>query len=587
LYTSQEIAAMNVIQLKGALDSLGQSKQGNKAQLAARLTAVAGPPPQQTTPVNNQAPVPNVPGAQNMVPQNNTQEFNDLMSVVTVCGLSRPIAEKFATMQTIVKMSDLVNFTPDGMEDAITMYNKTLNGTSEIHLRITNHLAVQRLRALVHRTQVWNLAGKELLPAEWSNASHAIQAVQELQAYEQREKSKSEPTEFPDELKADMLDSGDAERFFTVMRSTLTQCSSGHGHSSTLEYLLREATWPMPFNPTIAQEMTASLPHHGLVYESDNSRLFTLLEKLCINHMCWNTIKKYKTAQNGRGAYLALRRLYQGEDHVQSKISIEKQRISEGDEGLKYTGEVQLKFVNYASGLQAAYEFISQHRETYSEQTKVERLLQGFKGEARDNTTLHIARMHVKDNPSLRGDFDAAVAYLATKVQEVFPSVAGKATPPTRTVNETNQLYRGGRSSYRGGRGRYQNRGRDQRFFGGRGAGSHSEIRGDPNGKYNGQTAHATVNGVDTTDVNRQLSDKEFDDVDVRTYILNRRTFLRKNKSSYPNDRKIKEMAMEIAQTIMDKKRSGEDESNPRDDKKQKGEKEKDPWNLMGKGADR
>jgi hypothetical protein len=37
----------------------------------------------------------------------------------------------------------------------------------------------------------------------------------------------------------------------------------------------------------------------------------------------------------------------------------------------------------------------------------------------------------------------------------------------------------------------------------------------------------------------------------------------------------------------MDKKRSGEDESNPRDDKKQKGEKEKDPWNLMGKGADR
>ena len=248
--------------------------------------------------------------------------------------------------------------------------------------------------------------------------------------------------------------------------------------------------------------------------------------------MCWNTIKKYKTAQDGRGAYLALRRLYQGEDHVQSKISIEKQRISEGDEGLKYTGEVQLKFVNYASGLQAAYEFISQHRETYSEQTKVERLLQGFKGEARDNTTLHIARMHVKDNPSLKGNFDAAVAYLATKVQEVFPSVAGKATPPTRTVNETNQDYRGGRGFYRGGRGRH--RGRGQRF--GRGAGQTSDIRGDPNGKYNGHTVHTTVNGVDTSDVNRKFTDKEFDDPDVRTYILNRRLFLKKNNSSYSND---------------------------------------------------
>jgi hypothetical protein len=113
-----------------------------------------------------------------------------------------------------------------------------------------------------------------------------------------------------------------------------------------------------------------------------------------------------------------------------------------------------------------------------------------------------------------------------------------------------------------------------------------SDIRGDPNGKYNGHTAQPTVNGVDTSDVNRKLSDKEFDDPDVRTYILNRRLFLKKNNSSYSNDRKIKEMVMEIAQTIMDKKRSGEDDSNPRDDKKQKGEKEKDPWNLMGKGAD-
>ncbi|KAL7434197.1 hypothetical protein ACHAXM_003943, partial [Skeletonema potamos] len=91
------------------------------------------------------------------------------------------------------------------------------------------------------------------------------------------------------------------------------------------------------------------------------------------------------------------------------------------------------------------------------------------------------------------------------------------------------------------------------------------------NGKYNGHTVHTTVNGVDTSDVNRKFTDKEFDDPDVRTYILNRRLFLKKNNSSYSNDRKIKEMVMEIAQTIMDKKRSGEDDSNPRDDKKQKG----------------
>ena len=270
LYTSAEIAAMTANSLRGALRSLGQPTAGNKAALIARLTTVAGPaasPPQQ-----QQVPTTNVSTTQNsaatigapfgggVTTQNTTQEFDDLMSAMGMCGLQRDIAEKFATMQTITKLSDLLNFNVEDMESAITMHNKTLQGTSEVNLRITNHMAFQRLKALVHRIHIWNLAGKELLISEWSNVNQVIQAVQELQAFEQREKSKSEPTEFPDDVKPDMLDNGDPEKVFIQIRSTLTQCSSGNGHGSNLEYLLREPTWHVLTTPTVAQEMTANLP---------------------------------------------------------------------------------------------------------------------------------------------------------------------------------------------------------------------------------------------------------------------------------------------------------------------------------------
>ena len=470
-------------------------------------------------------------------------------------------------------------------------------------------MAFQRLKALVHRIHVWNLAGKELLISEWSNVNQVIQAVQELQAFEQLEKNKSEPTEFPDDVKPDMLDNGDPEKVFIQIRSTLTQCSSGNGHGSNLEYLLREPAWHVLTTPTVAQEMTANLPLRVLIYESDNSRLFTFLEKFCINHTSWTTIKKFKASLDGRGAYLALRKLYQGEDHVQSKINVEKQRISEGDVGLKYTGETHFKFVNYASSLLAAYEYIGQHRETYSERTKVERLLQGFKGEARDNTTLHWARMHVKDNPSLNGDYEAAVAYLATKVQEAYPSVAGKV-PPTRSVNETNKEPNGrdggeraetnqdrergvtNRGSHRGG-GRGHTHGRGA--WGGRGA-QYNSIRDDPNGKYNGKTAHKEVNGVDTSDdrVFGSFKEDEFNDYDVRLYVLNRRLFLKEQREgnsnkdqqredrSGPSEQQIKAVAMEVAKTMMKNKRMWEDDHDTQPEKKQK-----DPWNLMGKAGER
>lgn len=102
LYTSAEIAAMTANSLRDALRSLGQPTAGNKAALIARLTTVAGPaagpPQQQQTNVlttQNSAATIGAPFGGGVTTQNTTQEFDDLMSAMGMCGLQRDIAEKF------------------------------------------------------------------------------------------------------------------------------------------------------------------------------------------------------------------------------------------------------------------------------------------------------------------------------------------------------------------------------------------------------------------------------------------------------------------------------------------------------------
>ena len=441
-FTDSEIDAMTVTQLKAALGSIGKTTTGVKATLRVRLKAAQQP--QQPTGGNPPQ------GAAVATAKKNTQEWKDLMIVLKACHLTDDQAENFADEQGITEINDFTHLTADETDTTITMYNKGLDAT-ETHLRIAAAIPRARLQALTHRVQVWRMAGIELKAAEWTNAIQANQGVQEYRAFVQREKSRNDPTEFPAELKPEML-GDDGERAFTTVHTTLGQCSSGHGNGATLTYLTRDTNLPLSSNPTIAERMEHSLPHFGGIYDVDNSRFFTFLEKLCISHAVWQGIKKFQASKDGRGAYMALKRSYQGQDHILAKLKVEKKKISEGNEGLRYAGEHKDRWVEYASNLAGAYDFIGQHREQYSDESRVERLLQGFTGETLQKPNLEYAINHVKDTPQYRTDYGAAVAYLATKIQEAYGNTTSTTT--TRTVSEATQEYRDGDAT--GDRGYYE-----------------------------------------------------------------------------------------------------------------------------------
>ncbi len=295
-FTDSEIDAMNVAELKVALRSIGKTTTGVKAALRTRLKAAQQPqqPQQPTGGSQSQGAAAAVATA-----KKNTQEWKDLMIVLKACNLTDDQADRFADEQVITEINDFAMFTADEMDTTISNYNKGLDAT-ETHLRVAAAIPLNRLQALTHRVQVWQMAGIELRAAEWTNAIQANQGVLEYRAFVQREKSRNDPIEFPADLKPEML-GADGERAFTTIDTTLGQCSSAHRNGASLRYLTRDTNLTLSSNPTIAERTEHNLPHNGEIYDVDNARFFNLIQQLCISHPVWQGIKKFQASKTGAG----------------------------------------------------------------------------------------------------------------------------------------------------------------------------------------------------------------------------------------------------------------------------------------------
>jgi len=60
--------------------------------------------------------------------------------------------------------------------------------------------------------------------------------------------------------------------------------------------------------------------HFGPSFTEDNSKVWMLLKKSLLGHQPYHHIDEYKHARNGRGAWLALKAYYEGEDFVNKTI---------------------------------------------------------------------------------------------------------------------------------------------------------------------------------------------------------------------------------------------------------------------------
>ena len=211
----------------------------------------------------------------------------------------------------------------------------------------------------------------------------------------------------------------------------------------------------------------ANTTHHGPAYVEDNSKVWMLIKKSLLGHPPYHHIDEYERKRDGRGAWLALKAYYEGEDFVNKTIQENLTKLRT----LHYRGETQ-RF-----GFE---QFIELQKECYKrlrdvgynngagvdEATKCSNLKTMILGDAQLETALSIARTRGLFN----GTFDDLVHFLKAEVDELIlrkkqlRSVAPRGTRISSITSQTGGgrgRGRGGRG--RGGRGRGRGRGRGYR----------------------------------------------------------------------------------------------------------------------------
>ena len=209
--------------------------------------------------------------------------------------------------------------------------------------------------------------------------------------------------------------------------------------------------------------------HSGPQYKEDNGKVWMLLKKSLLGHQPYHHVDEFEQTQNGRGAWLALKAYYEGEDFVNKTIQENLTKLRT----LHYRGETQ-RF-----GFE---QFIEIQKECYKrlrdvgfnngmgvdEATKCSNLKTMILSDAQLETALSIARTRGLFN----GTFDNLVHFLKAEVDELvlrkkqLRAASGRGTRISSVTSQggnTGGRGRGGRGRGRGGRGRGRGRGRGNR----------------------------------------------------------------------------------------------------------------------------
>jgi hypothetical protein len=259
-------------------------------------------------------------------------------------------------------------------------------------------------------------------------------------------------------------------------------------------YVIRRdkpAGWDPTTDAETDEEMIMyQLKLNGPEYNADNRTVWQKLKELTQGAEAFEWIRKYERKTDGRSAMIALRSHCEGEDFKTRRITEAERRIKTE----KYENEYNYSFDQYSTALQSAYTILEHYEQTIPDRLKVKRLIEGIS--VSNHSGMLVAIQICQD--TYPDNFMSACNYLATKVATFFPKkekVIGKRKG--RYVYETNT--RG-----RGNSGRYHNPGRG----GGRGG---RFGRGGGGGRGHGHDVPKHINGVNTTNIWKSFTDKEWD----------------------------------------------------------------------------
>jgi hypothetical protein len=221
--------------------------------------------------------------------------------------------------------------------------------------------------------------------------------------------------------------------------------------------------------PSYTQEMIRRAPHTGVYFREAQKSVWNVIRHVTHGGPGWNWVQSFARTQDGRNAFLSMKRYYLGESYTRRIQLAAENTLSTAF----YNGQVRtFKFGDYVDKLKGAFSDIESTGEIIDQQRKIRILMQGI-----SDARLRTGKATILANPGTYTDFETTVNFLVTLINEE-ESMAVATRSHQRNVsairtssgrNDTRAPRGGGRSGRNPGRGRGYRGGRS----GGRNAGRH------------------------------------------------------------------------------------------------------------------
>ena len=284
-----------------------------------------------------------------------------------------------------------------------------------VSLRAENNLTLAAFW-LRHQVRV----ARDVEPADLTLAN--IRSVRELR---DSEKAYKAPTEYPSLNDKDWPKTMEAIHEF--LRSYLGKTKI------PLAYIVRDVeALPKGDDPagnyaTVQDEMIRRAPHLGMIYQSDNEKVWEIMAAITRDYDCWTYVKPAQRARDGRQAYQRLFNHYLGPNNVDNLASATEKHL----EMTTYQGEKKRwnfeRYVRVHVEQHSVLEGLVEHGYAgIDARSKVRHLLNGIKMEQLD-----AVKMQVMSSATLRNDFTACV----TLFQDFIRQVKSRSDQPTLNIS--------------------------------------------------------------------------------------------------------------------------------------------------------
>ena len=343
------------------------------------------------------------------------------------CGFNQATAQYFVD-QGFEEPTDLLLTSVTELRDLIkTAQRAPPAGTS------FTIIPIKKLLAFRQWTKQRKSTGDDLAPAEFT-AEECTAAVTNLCNIEERDVAEKEL----DVTKGDPLKS--LTGWFKFNEKLMNYLSQIRGLTKApMKYLIREeevvtAAARNKAYSTVDERLIATTLHSSQHYLVDNKRLFNEIKALTVDGPGWTYIKRYDKKEDGRSAYIALKKQCEGN----SAITTRKMKAYNMISSAKYFGERKsYNFSKYIEAHQEGYNEIidCDDNEKIPEAKRVRDFLNGIL-----DSTLQNGIDYILGDQTFLDSFEKTQQYLSTLVTNRRGHAQGQHQEPRKVAGVSRKL---------------------------------------------------------------------------------------------------------------------------------------------------